>query len=118
MQKFIVLYCMPAAGLEEWMKIPVEERQAQEDDLKAKWNAWMIANKTMMVGPAAGAGKTKRITPEGIADAKNDIMMYSIVQGESHEEVAKAFEGHPHLEIPGSWIDISTANYLPGMEAA
>ncbi len=45
-------------------------------------------------------------------------MMYSIVQGASHEEIAKAFEGHPHLEIPGAWIDVSTANYLPGMEAA
>jgi hypothetical protein len=77
----------------------------------------MTANKAMMAGPTAGVGKTKRITPEGVADAKNDIMMYSIVQGESSEEVAKAFEGHPHLEIPGAWIDISTANSLPGMEA-
>jgi hypothetical protein len=117
MQKFIALYCMPVAGLEDWMKTPIEERKAQEDSLKIKWDAWMTANKAMMAGPTAGVGKTKRITPEGVADAKNDIMMYSIVQGESSEEVAKAFEGHPHLEIPGAWIDISTANSLPGMEA-
>ncbi len=117
MQKFIVLYCMPIAGLEDWMKIPAEERQAQEADLKAKWDAWMVANKAMMAGPTAGVGKTKRITLQGAADAKNDIMMYSIVQGESQEEVAKAFEVHPHLEIPGAWIDTSTANYLPGTEA-
>lgn len=116
MQKFIVLYCMPVAGLEEWMKIPEEDRKAQEADLKAKWDAWMLANKAIMAGPTAGVGKTKRITPAGVADAKNDIMMYSIVQGESHEAIAKAFEGHPHLEIPGAWIDVSTANYLPGME--
>lgn len=118
MQKFIVLYCMPAAGLEEWMKTPAEDRQAQEADLKTKWDAWMAANKSMMAGPTAGVGKTKRVTPQGAADAKNDIMMYSIVEGESQEEVAKVFEGHPHLEIPGAWIDISTANYLPGMETA
>jgi hypothetical protein len=117
MQKFIVLYCMPAAGLEAWMKLPAEERKAQEDDLKIKWDAWMVANKAMMAGPTAGVGKTKRVTTEGVADAKNDIMMYSIVQGESQDDVAKAFAGHPHLEIPGAWIDVSTANYLPGMEA-
>lgn len=117
MQKFVVLYCMPVAGLEEWMETPAEDRKAQEEDLKAKWDVWMTTHKDMMAGPTAGVGKTKRITPAGAADAKNDIMMYSIVQGESQEEVAKAFEGHPHLEIPGSWIDISTANYLPGMEA-
>src|SRR3989338_10428345 len=116
MKKFIVLYCMPVAGLEEWMKIPAEERKTQEDDLKTKWDAWMVAHKDLMTGPTAGVGKTKRITAQGATDAKNDIMIYSVVQGESHEEVAKAFEGHPHLEIPGAWIDVSTANYLPGME--
>lgn len=118
MQKYIVLYCMPVAGLEDWMKIPAEERKAQEESLKVKWDAWMTANKGMMTGPTAGVGKTKRVTMQGTADAKNDVMLYSVVQGESHEEVAKAFEGHPHLEIPGSWIDVSAVNYLPGMGAA
>ncbi len=117
MKKFIVLYCMPAAGLEEWTKTPAEDRKAQEDDLKKKWDAWMAANKSMMTGPTSGVGKTKRVTTGGVADAKNDIMLYSVVEGESHEEIAKAFEGHPHLEIPGAWIDVSTLNYLPGMEA-
>lgn len=115
MQKFIVLYCMPVAGLEEWMKIPEEDRKAQEADLKAKWDNWTAANNDMMVGTTAAVGKTKRVTPEGVADAKNDAMLYAIVNGESHEEVAKLFEGHPHLEIPGAWIDISTVNELPNM---
>lgn len=109
---------MPVAGLEDWLKIPAEERQAQEDGLKMKWDAWMAANQGMMAGPTAGVGKTKRVTTQGAVDAKNDIMLYSVVQGESHEEVAKAFEGHPHLEIPGAWIDVSAVNYLPGMEGA
>ncbi len=117
MQKFIALYCMPVAGLEDWMKVPAEERQAQENDLKVKWDAWMAANQGMMAGETVAVGKTKRVTTQGTADTKNDIMMYSIVQGESHEEVAKAFEGHPHLEIPGAWIDISTASSLSEMAA-
>lgn len=117
MQKFIVLYCMPIAGLEEWGKTPAAEREAEEARLKTKWDAWMTANQGIMAGGTAGVGKTKRITGEGVADAKNDIMLYSIVQGESQEEVAKLFEGHPHLEIPGAWIDVSAINYLPGMDA-
>ncbi len=117
MQKFIVLYCMPVAGLEAWMKIPEQDRKAEEDRLKAKWDAWMATHKGMMTGPTAGVGKTKRVTTQGASDAKNDVMLYSIVQGESQEEIAKAFEGHPHLEIPGSWIDVSAVNFLPGMEA-
>lgn len=117
MQKFIALYCMPAAGLDEWVKIPAEERQAQEAALKTKWDTWMAANQGLMAGPTAGVGKTKRVTTQGAADAKNDVMLYSIVQGESQEAVAKAFEGHPHLEIPGAWIDVSSLNFLPGVEA-
>lgn len=116
MQKFIILYCMPVAGLEAWMQIPADQRKAQEEGLKTKWDVWMADHQAMMVGPTAGVGATKRVTPQGVADAKNDIMLYSVVEGASHEEVAKSFEGHPHLEIPGAWIDISTANYLPGME--
>lgn len=115
MQKFMALYCMPIAGLEEWGKTPAAEREAEEARLKAKWDAWMTANQSLVVGGTAGVGKTKRITVAGVADAKNDIMLYSIVQGESQEEVAKRFEGHPHLEIPGAWIDVSAVNDLSQM---
>ncbi len=115
MQKFIVLYCMPIAGLDEWLKIPEAERKTQENDLKTKWDVWAAAHAAQLTQPTSGVGKTKRVTPAGIADAKNDVMLYTIVQGESHDAVAKMFEGHPHLEIPGAWIDISTANDLPGM---
>ncbi len=107
---------MPAAGLEDWSKTPEAERKAQEDDLKVKWDAWAAEHKSM-INATAGVGKTKRVTTDGIADARNDVMLYSIVEGESQEEVAKVFEGHPHFMIPGAWIDISTLNYLPGMEA-
>ncbi len=61
---------MPIAGLEEWMKTPAEDRKAQEDGLKVKWDTWMATNKDMMAGPTAGVGKTKRVTMQGVADAK------------------------------------------------
>jgi hypothetical protein len=114
MQKFVVLYCMPAAGLDEWAKTPEAERKATENDLKTKWDAWAAEHKSMISSTAA-VGKTKRVTTGGTADAKNDIMIYSVVEGESQEEVAKLFEGHPHLLIPGAWIDVSVMNTLTGM---
>jgi hypothetical protein len=33
-------------------------------------------------------------------------MLYSIVQADTHEAAAKMFEGHPHLGIPKSSIEI------------
>ena len=63
-----------------------------------------------------GVGKTKRITPSGIVDTKNDMMLYSIAEADSHEEVAALFTNHPHLGMPGASIEVMPINFLPGME--
>lgn len=116
MQKFLVLYSMPHAGLEEWQKKPEAERKAQESELQGEWQTWMSTHGSMLTGVTAGVGKPKRITSSGTTDEHNDLMLCSMAEGESHETIAKAFEGHPHLKIPGAWIEIMPLNPLPGME--
>lgn len=116
MKKFLVLYMAPAEGLEEWMKMDEDVRKVQEAEMKAAWDAWMEKNGAMFTGMTAGAGKTKRVTGEGASDVKNDVMLFSLVESDSHEAVAEAFVNHPHFGIPGAWIDIMPANVLPGME--
>ncbi len=59
-----------------------------------------------MIKETTAAGKTKRVNKEGTIDSKNDLMLYSIVEAESHEVAAKSFEGHPHLGIPGATIEV------------
>ena len=51
-------------------------------------------------------GKTKRVTASGVSDTRNDIMLYSFVEAESHEAAANAFENHPHLQIPQASIEV------------
>ncbi len=111
----MVLYMAPAASLEEWMKQPEEVRKGDEDKMKADWDAWVDANKAMFTGITAGAGKTKRVTDGGVEDVKNDVMMFSIVEAESHDALSEVFKQHPHFGIPGAWIDIMPAHVLPGM---
>ena len=91
-------------------------RKEQEAEMKAAWDAWMEKNGAMFAGMTAGAGKTKRVTSGGINDVKNDVMLFSIVESDSHEAVATAFADHPHFGMPNAWIDIMPANVLPGME--
>jgi hypothetical protein len=67
-------------------------------------------------GFGAGVGKTKVVTAQGISDSKNDIMLYSLVEAETHEAAAESFEGHPHLQIPQSSIEIMEVHALPGMK--
>lgn len=107
--KFFVTYQMPHAGLDEWMKLPEEERKAQETQMQDEWNAWMAEHKDALL-ESAGVGKPKRITAAGIEDSRNDIMMYSFVEAESLEAAADMFKDHPHFGIPGAWIEVMAVN--------
>ncbi|MEK7531095.1 MAG: hypothetical protein AAB573_04505 [Patescibacteria group bacterium] len=115
MSKFLVLYMAPAKGMEEWMKKPEAERKAEQDKMQGEWGEWMKMHQAYL-SETAGAGKTKRVTTGGVEGVKNDVMLFSLAEGTSHDEVAKMFERHPHLGIPGSWIDVMPANSLPGMK--
>lgn len=103
--KFLVTYQMPHTGLDAWMQLPEEERKAQEQQMQSEWNAWM-AKHTEVITETAGVGKPKRITSQGIEDARNDIMMYSFIEASSLDEAAALFENHPHFGIPEAWIEV------------
>jgi hypothetical protein len=113
MKKFLVLYLAPASVLNDWSKTAPDERKAAEEKMRGEWNAWMAGHAKMISDTAAG-GKTKRVTSGGVSDARNDIMLYSFVEAESHEEAAKAFENHPHLQIPQSSIEVMEVRSLTG----
>lgn len=107
--KFFVTYQMPHAGLDEWMKLPEEERKSQETQMQNEWNAWLESHKDSIT-ETAGVGKPKRITSSGVEDARNDLMMYSFVEAESLEAAAEMFKGHPHFGIPGGAIEVMSVN--------
>ncbi len=107
--KFLVTYQMPHSGLDGWMKLPEEERKAQELQMQSEWNAWMVKH-TADIVETAGVGKPKRVTAAGIEDARNDIMMYSFVEAESLEAAAELFVNHPHFGIPDGWIEVMSVN--------
>ena len=113
-KKFLVLFLIPVAVMDGWAKTAPTEKKAAEDKLKGEWDAWMKERAAMILSTEA-AGKTKRITAAGVADARNDIVLTSIVQAESHEAAAKAFEGHPHFQIPQASIEIMELRPMGGM---
>jgi hypothetical protein len=104
-KKFLVLYLVPASVMEEWSKTDPNDRKVVEEKMRGEWGNWMSTHSKMIIATDAG-GKTKRVTSSGISDTKNDIILCSIVEAESHEAAAKAFEDHPHLQIPQSSIEV------------
>jgi hypothetical protein len=116
MATFLALYRAPVEVLDEWMKLDEATRKEQEAKMKTDWDAWTVAHKDALKGGTEGVGKTKRVSTAGIEDTRNDLMMHSLVEAESHEAAAKVFEGHPHLQIPQATIDVMPLTKLPGME--
>lgn len=114
MKKFLVLYLMPQAGLGDWMKKSEEERKPAEDKMKEDWDKWAEDHKDILL-ETAGAGKTMKVMSGKSESAHNDIMLYSLVQGDGKEAVAKLFQNHPHLGIPDSWIEVMECNPVPQM---
>jgi hypothetical protein len=115
MKKFLVAYLAPASVIEEWKKTDADKRKVAEEKMKNEWTKWMTDHGKMFADRGAGVGKTKLVTSQGVSDTKNDIMLYSIVDAESHEAAAKSFENHPHLQIPQSSIEIMEIHSLSGM---
>ncbi len=116
MKKFMAVYMMPSAGLEAWMQLPETERKSQESAMQKEWQTWEETNKAALTGETAGMGKTKRITKGGVADTKNDMMLFTTLEAASHEDAVAIFVNHPHLAIEGAWIDVMPINPLPGMQ--
>jgi hypothetical protein len=113
-QKFLVLYLIPAAVMADWAKTDPAIRQAEEQKLRAAWGDWMALHAKMILSSEAG-GKTKRIAASGVSDTKNDIVLCSFIEAESHEAAAKAFENHPHLRIPQASIEVMAVRPMGGM---
>jgi len=113
MKKFLVLYMASAAEFEKMMKNSTPEQQKKGMDA---WMKWMNKNKKSIVEGGAPLGKTKRVDAKGASNTTNEIGGYSIVQAASHGAAAKIFgKDHPHLQIPGAWIEIMEIMPMPGM---
>src|SRR4051812_38219758 len=113
-QKFLVLYLIPASVMADWAKTDPTIRQPEEQKMQAAWGKWMGEHAKMIISTEAG-GKTKRVTASGVSDIKNDIILCSLVEAESHDAAEKAFENHPHLQIPQSSIEVMSVRPMSGM---
>jgi hypothetical protein len=99
---------------DEWMKKPEQERKLEETRMMDAWKKWMTANASKVADKGAGAGKPKVISSSGVKDARNDIMMYQIVQANSADEAAKMFMDHPHFGIPQASIEVMPLKAMEG----
>ena len=109
MTKFMVLYRSPASARDQMAS-------ASPEQMKAGMEAWMhwagkagdaVVDLGAPLAPAAHVGP-------GSSDA-GEISGYSIMQADSAGALGAVLDGHPHLSMPGSSIEVLEMLSMPGM---
>jgi hypothetical protein len=108
MKKFLVLYKASGPDFERAMKSSPAEQQAGME----AWNAWGQKAAAAIIDMGAPLGKTLLVTAKGASPARNDLGGYSILQGESKEQVGELLKGHPHF-LTGESATIEVVELLP-----
>lgn len=114
MKRFLAIYIGTPAAFEKWNQLDEAQRKAREAAGMDAWMSWGTKHASIIVDQGGPLGKTKRISPEGIADIKNVMAGYVILEAESHEAAAKLFENHAHFtHFPGESVEIMECLPMP-----
>ena len=117
MKNFLAIYVGSAASRKrsDWDKLDEATRKDRMNAGLKAWGNWMDTHKASIVVTGAPLGKTKRTSSDGVADTRNDMTGYIVVQAESHEAAARMFENHPHFTMfPGDSVEIMECLPIPG----
>lgn len=114
MKKFLAIYTGSAAALAKWNAMPEHELQTRQAAGIRAWHAWVERNKASIVEVGAPLGRTKSVASAGIADIRNNMTGFTVVQAESHEAAARLFENHPHFTVfPGESVEVMECLPIP-----
>ena len=114
LKKFMVLFLIPLETMTEWKKTDAQQREASEKNMMQEWVKWSDAHSKMILSTEVG-GKTKTVLANAVSDTRNDIVLFSMVQGESHAAVAEEFQSDPHLQIPNASIQVMEVKQMGPM---
>ena len=112
MSKFFLLYLAPTSTIDQMMATTSPEKMKEGMDA---WRAWMKKHEKSLVDMGAPLGKTKRVTAGSVSSVRNQVTGYTIVEAESHDAATAMLVGHPHLSMPGAYIDVLSVTPIPGM---
>jgi hypothetical protein len=116
MKRFMAVYTGNPSALENYGKRFASEEQRKANDMKGMnaWMAWAQKHAGSIVEDGGPLGRTKRVTKDGIADVRNNLAAYTIVEAESQEAAARLFLDHPHFTVfPGDGVEIMECLPIP-----
>jgi hypothetical protein len=111
MKRFIVLYQAPVSAMEQMANATPEQSKAGME----MWMTWAKKAGNAVVDLGMPLGNGKHVKKGAVSASTSQVAGYSILQGETIDDITKLLEGHPHLMMPGFTIEILEALPMPGM---
>jgi hypothetical protein len=109
-KKFLVLYKSSATAAEQMAAgDPAAAREAM-----GLWMAWMEKAGPALVDGGSPLGDPTVLPADG-GQGDRQVGGYSILQGESLEEISKLLVDHPHFHSPNASIEVRECLSMPGM---
>ena len=108
MAKYMILYRAATSARDQMANATPEQMKAGMD----AWMAWAgkagdaVVDLGTPLAPSTHVGAT--------AASGEDVGGYSILQAASAQDITNLLDGHPHLEMPGSSIDVLEMLSMPG----
>jgi hypothetical protein len=110
LKRFVVLYNSSISAQEQMANSTPEQRQAGME----AWMAWAQKAGDAIVDLGAPLQAANRVSGNGVAQSDSQASGYSLLQGNSAEEIDGLLKEHPHLQMPGASIDVLEALPVPG----
>ncbi len=107
MSKYLVLYQSEGAidgptVSEMFAKVTPEQWEAG----MGAWRAWYEKCGSAVVDPGTPLDKAAKVQGKPSSDVRTTITGYSILQAGSREDAVALVQDHPHLRMPGTWINV------------
>lgn len=112
MAKFLVLYNSTVSSEELMAGSTPEQMQSGMD----AWMKWSDKCGSAIIELGTPLGNGKRVTQGGVSGTDTQVSGYSVMQGETIDDVTALLAGHPHFMTPGEpTIDVLEYMLIPGM---
>ncbi len=114
MKRFLAVYTGTPSAMARWDALSESERQQKTAQGMAAWKKWVADNAAFIVEAGGPLSRTKQVSASGVADVRNNLAAFTIVQAESQEAAAQLFLNHPHFTIfPGEGVEVMEVLPVP-----
>ena len=107
MKKYLAVFLGSPDAMKNYMSQDETARKVNDKKGFDAWMQWVLNNKSSIIEMGSPLGKTKLVNKSGIADTKNEMGAWMVVEAETQEDAAKLFLNHPHFTIfPGDRVEV------------